>query len=97
MKRVVITGMSAICPIGMDWQSTRSNLAQGITGIRTMTDWEVYPDLLTRLAAPALEEPTAAGEVAIVNVAGDLVALGEVTGDGRTLRPAKVFASTHRG
>lgn len=40
-----------------------------------------------------LPEPTEAGEMAIVNEAGQLVALGEVAADGRTLRPTKVFAT----
>lgn len=52
MKRVVVTGMSGISPIGSDWETIEYNLRQGNTGIRYMSDWDKYPDLNTRLGAP---------------------------------------------
>jgi len=52
MKRVVITGMSALTPIGNDWETVAENLKQQITGIRYMGDWEKYNGLNTRLAGP---------------------------------------------
>ncbi len=52
MKRVVITGMAALTPIGNDWETVAHNLKQQITGIRHMDDWEKYQGLNTRLAAP---------------------------------------------
>ncbi len=58
MKRVVITGMAALTPIGNDWETVAENLKQQITGIRHMDDWEKYQGLNTRLAAPvAFERP----------------------------------------
>ncbi|MGM0952522.1 MAG: beta-ketoacyl-ACP synthase [Pseudomonadota bacterium] len=52
MKRVVITGMAGISPIGSDWETVSGNLEAGRTGIRTMTEWERYVGLNTRLGAP---------------------------------------------
>ncbi|GAB3092108.1 beta-ketoacyl-ACP synthase [Aestuariicella hydrocarbonica] len=55
MKRVVITGMAGLSPIGLDWSSVANNLKQLQTGIRYMEDWDVYDGLNTRLAAPILD------------------------------------------
>jgi len=52
MKRVVITGMSAITPIGNDWETVSENLKNQQTGIKTMDEWDKYSGLNTRLAAP---------------------------------------------
>jgi len=52
MKRVVITGMSAITPIGNDWETVAENLKTQQTGIQTMDEWDKYSGLNTRLAAP---------------------------------------------
>lgn len=52
MKRVVVTGMSAITPIGQDWGSVSDNLRAMKTGIQYMADWEKHPGLKTKLAAP---------------------------------------------
>lgn len=55
MKRVVITGMAGISPIGSDWETVSENLEAGRTGIRTMTEWERYIGLNTRLGAPVTD------------------------------------------
>lgn len=55
MKRVVVTGMSGISPIGSTWETVRSNLAAQKTGIRHMDDWDKYPDLNTRLGGPVTD------------------------------------------
>lgn len=52
MKRVVITGMAGISPIGSDWQTVWGNLENGQTGVRRMDDWDRYSGLNTRLGAP---------------------------------------------
>ena len=51
-RRVVITGMSAITSIGDDWGAVEDNLRAGISGIRTMPDWQAYEGLNTHLAGP---------------------------------------------
>lgn len=52
MRRVVVTGMAGLSPIGSDWATIEKNLRNGNTGIRYMSDWEKYPELNTRLGAP---------------------------------------------
>ena len=54
MKRVVVTGMAGISPIGSSWEQIEANLRAGNTGIRTLREWDKYKDLLTRLGAPAV-------------------------------------------
>jgi 3-oxoacyl-[acyl-carrier-protein] synthase II len=53
MRRVVITGMGAITPIGNDWASVSEKLKAQVTGIQRMDDWIKYKGLNTQLAAPA--------------------------------------------
>ncbi len=55
MKRVVVTGMSAITPIGQDWTMVAENLQNMRTGIRYMPEWEEYKGLHTKLAAPVTD------------------------------------------
>ena len=52
MKRVVVTGMGALSPLGSEWSEIRDHLASGKTGIRYIADWDKYKDLNTRLGAP---------------------------------------------
>ncbi|WP_404359375.1 beta-ketoacyl-ACP synthase [Methylotuvimicrobium sp. KM1] len=52
MKRVVVTGMAAITPIGNDWSTVADNLKAQKTGIRRMDDWDKYKGLNTRLGGP---------------------------------------------
>ena len=51
-KRVVVTGMAGISPIGMDWPTVSANLKAMRTGIRYMEEWDRYDGLLTRLGGP---------------------------------------------
>ena len=51
-RRVVITGMSGITSLGHSWPEIEQSLRSGASGVLRMPEWERYPDLLTRLAAP---------------------------------------------
>ncbi|HJW11800.1 MAG TPA: beta-ketoacyl-ACP synthase [Albitalea sp.] len=53
MKRVVITGVGAISPLGHDWAGVHARLREGRNAIRYMSEWDVYDGLNTRLGAPA--------------------------------------------
>jgi len=53
LKRVVVTGMAGISPIGNDWQQVSARLKSQTTGIQTIPEWDKYIGLNTRLAAPA--------------------------------------------
>jgi len=52
MRRVVVTGMAGICALGSDWPTIEAGLRRGRNTVRTMTAWDIYKDLGTRLAAP---------------------------------------------
>lgn len=55
MKRVVVTGMAGISPIGSDWPSIRNRLETLKTGIVRMDEWDVFDELNTRLGAPVTD------------------------------------------
>ncbi len=67
MKRVVVTGMSGLSPIGLDWASASDNLHNMRTGIQRMDEWDIYQGLNTRLAAPItdFERPPHYGRKAV--------------------------------
>ena len=52
MKRVVVTGMAAITPLGNDWETVAQKLKSQTTGIQSLDDWAKYKGLNTRLGAP---------------------------------------------
>ncbi|WP_462175834.1 beta-ketoacyl-ACP synthase [Pseudoalteromonas gelatinilytica] len=52
MKRVVVTGMSAITALGDTWGEFKTALQKGENAVQYMTDWDVAQELNTRLAAP---------------------------------------------
>ena len=52
-RRVVITGMSAISPLGSSWADVRSALLHNRSGVQHMTKWEDLQGLNTRVGAPA--------------------------------------------
>jgi 3-oxoacyl-[acyl-carrier-protein] synthase II len=52
-RRVVVTGMAGISPLGNDWASVRERLAQYRNVVTTIDEWKVYAGLNTHLGAPA--------------------------------------------
>ncbi|WP_295996453.1 beta-ketoacyl-ACP synthase [Rugamonas sp.] len=52
-RRVAVTGMAGISPIGNDWASVRERLGQYRNAVVHMDDWSDYEGLNTRLGAPA--------------------------------------------
>ncbi len=52
-RRVVVTGMGVVSPIGDTYPETLAALRAGRHGISFMSAWEGIPHLSTRLAAPA--------------------------------------------
>ncbi len=59
MRRVVITGMAGLSPLGNDWQTIRDGLRQGLSGVRFMEDWQGVAGLQCHLGAPVQFEPKA--------------------------------------
>jgi len=54
MKRVVVTGMAGISPLGSSWEAVSAKLKSLSNGIVRMGDWDKYKGLNTKLAAPAV-------------------------------------------
>jgi len=54
-RRVVVTGMSGVTAHGTHWDQIQPKLKEGKNAIRYMEDWDRYPDLRTRLAAPIMD------------------------------------------
>lgn len=53
MKRVVVTGMGAISPLGHDWATVEARLRSGHNAVQVMEEWRAYEGLNTLVAAPA--------------------------------------------
>ncbi|MEX0802164.1 MAG: beta-ketoacyl-ACP synthase [Candidatus Binatia bacterium] len=54
-RRVVVTGMAGISPIGNDWAGIRARLGSYRNAVTRMADWDVYDGLNTQLGAPAAD------------------------------------------
>lgn len=50
--RVVVTGGGAISSLGSDWHSIKNSLISLKNRVRYMPEWDIYPELRTRLASP---------------------------------------------
>src|SRR5690606_19319070 len=55
MKRVVVTGMAGLSPIGLDWPTVAANLKAMKNGIRYIEEWDIYRGLNTRLGGAILD------------------------------------------
>ncbi|RPA58765.1 beta-ketoacyl-ACP synthase [Shewanella frigidimarina] len=55
MKRVVVTGMGGISALGQDWQQIKARLLAKHNCVIRMDEWDRYPGLNTRLAAPVTD------------------------------------------
>ncbi|KFA91455.1 beta-ketoacyl-ACP synthase [Archangium violaceum] len=53
MKRVVVTGIGAISPLGHDWKSVEARLRSLRNAVQVMEEWKQYQGLNTWLGAPA--------------------------------------------
>ena len=54
-RRVAVTGMAGISPIGNDWPSVRARLGEYRNAVKRMDEWSDYDGLHTQLGAPAAE------------------------------------------
>lgn len=53
MRRVVVTGMAGMTPLGRAWPDIRAAMHEGRSGVQYIEAWDKLTDLRTRLAAPA--------------------------------------------
>jgi 3-oxoacyl-[acyl-carrier-protein] synthase II len=51
-KRVVVTGGGIVSALGSDDETVFQKLREGKNCVRRMDDWDIYPQMNTRLAAP---------------------------------------------
>lgn len=51
-RRVVVTGMAGLSPIGAEWKEVRDALRSGRSGVCRIDDWDEVAGLRTRLGAP---------------------------------------------
>ena len=51
-KRVVITGMGGITPLGHDWATIAARLREGRNAVRRMPEWDYFEALNGRLGCP---------------------------------------------
>lgn len=58
-KRVVVTGMGGLSPLGLNWEDIEENLRARRSAVRKMPEWDIVEDLNTRLGAsvPEFELP----------------------------------------
>ncbi|MFC1518467.1 beta-ketoacyl-ACP synthase [Pseudomonadota bacterium] len=54
-RRVVITGIGGISALGHDWPSIAKRLQEKYNCVVTMDEWNKFPGLNTRLAAPIID------------------------------------------
>ena len=52
-RRVVITGVAGISPLGNDWQNIHAQLRACRNAVQRIDAWDIYDGLNTKLAAPA--------------------------------------------
>ena len=55
-----MTGVGGISPLGRNWPDIQARLASYRNAVRYMPEWDRYPDLNTRLAAPVTDFETPA-------------------------------------
>ena len=53
-RRVVVTGVGAISPLGHDWATVEANLKAGRNVVRRIEPWAAYDGLNTQVGAPAM-------------------------------------------
>lgn len=53
-RRVVITGIGGLTALGEDWPTIRARMLRRETAVRTMSEWDRYTGVNTRLAAPII-------------------------------------------
>ena len=54
-RRVAVTGMAGISPIGNDWNCVRARLGAYLNAVTRMPEWADYDGLNTQLGAPAAD------------------------------------------
>ena len=54
-RRVVVTGMAGLSPIGQDWPTARAALEENRGGVRRIPEWERIDGMISYLGAPVAD------------------------------------------
>jgi len=54
-RRVVVTGMAGLSPLGSEWKEVRDALRGGRSGVCRIDDWDAVDGMRTRLGAPVAD------------------------------------------
>jgi len=54
-RRVVVTGMAGLSPIGQDWPTARAALLEHRSGVRRIAEWERIDGMISHLGAPVAD------------------------------------------
>lgn len=52
MRRVVVTGMGGVTPLGDAWEAISDRIKAGRSGVRIMNEWDHHAEIQTRLGVP---------------------------------------------
>jgi 3-oxoacyl-[acyl-carrier-protein] synthase II len=52
MRRVVVTGMGGVTPLGDTWAAISDRIKAGRSGVRVMNEWDQHAEIQTRLGVP---------------------------------------------
>lgn len=58
MRRVVVSGIGLVCPLGLTLSESLAAVQQGKCGVQRIDEWDCYDGLRTRLGAPVQAEVT---------------------------------------
>ena len=78
-RRVVVTGMAGLSPLGGDWPTIRAGLLAKRSGVRVMPEWDGYEGRFW-VSRPKTNEPDSGND-------------GQCYGDRHTYRGAKPSAA----
>ena len=106
-RRVAVTGIGVVSPIGDTYLETLASLREGKHGITYMRDWEAIPHLTTRLGAPARAHQVPGiskklsrtmGRVSLLSTVATSEAIADAGLDAAEIHSGKVglaYGSTH--
>jgi 3-oxoacyl-[acyl-carrier-protein] synthase II len=106
-RRVAITGIGVVCPIGDTYEESLAALRAGKHGIVTMPEWDSVQHMQTRLGAPARAHQVSSipkklsrtmGRVSLLSTVATAEAIADAGLDAEEIRSGRVglaYGSTH--
>jgi 3-oxoacyl-[acyl-carrier-protein] synthase II len=106
-RRVAVTGIGVVCPIGDTYRESALALRAGKHGVVTMREWDAVKHMQTRLGAPARAHQIAGipkklsrtmGRVSLLSTVATAEAIADARLDADEIRSGRVglaYGSTH--